>query len=762
MHIPSEDIEFGDDEADCEQLTRSVLFPIDPVARDGDREDGAERPFGAAGASPWQPPDQHSRLRLAASVFANSHDAILITDPSGRIIDVNPAFHRHTGYRASQVLGKTPAVLQSGLQNELFYAQMWQQLRLHGAWRGEISNRDARGNLCINILSISAVRDSRGDLTHYVAVYADITSLRHTQKRLEHLAHHDPLTGLPNRVLLADRIALALSQRRRYGGMFAVCFLDLDRFKPINDQLGHDAGDQILKAVSQRLKNAMRETDTVARLGGDEFALLLTDISSAEDLIAKLDSLLSTLAEPYPVAGTHATLSASLGYTLVPDDDDTPDALLRHADQAMYQAKLEGRNRIARFDIAQHRHLTHLRENQTRIAMAIRNGELCLHYQPKVDMRRGQVIGVEALVRWNHPERGILPPGQFIAAISEHRLLDELGDWVIACALAQMQQWASEGIHLRVSVNVAGQHLMRGSFFDSLRAQLTMHPGVQPSLLELEILETTALDDLAHVSYIINRCRTLGVEFAIDDFGTGYASLLYLKQLPARTLKIDRSFLRDLLDSSEGLEAFSGITGLGRAFRRDLVAEGVEDHGIGAVLLRLRCDIAQGYGIARPMPAEQLRTWLREFVPDPLWSESLRRPWRLSDYPLLCAIAEQRQVVSDMERAVRNRTPVDAPYPGLFADSRLGRWFFGIGKRRYGDLSQWRAVPEQFLAVQRASARLVMRLQRNDRQERLDSLLQELNQLSAELVKTLDLLWLATIERIPAHRQKASRARSGA
>ena len=649
-------------------------------------------------------PNEDSRLRLAASVFDNTRDGIMVTDAAGRIVDVNRAFIRITGYRPSEVIGENPSILKSDRHPAEFYEAMWVSLETMGFWRGEIWNRRKTGEVFVELMSVSAVRNSRNETTHYVAIYTDISALRESQRQLEYLAYHDALTQLPNRVLLADRIRQAMMSAKRRNTLIAVGFADLDHFKPVNDTYGHEVGDMLLVEVAARFRNTMREGDTVARLGGDEFALLLGDLNSPQEAEAILQRLLAVVAQPYDLpGGIKASISVSIGYTVVPFDACDPDSLLRHADQAMYQAKLEGRNKIHCFDMATDRAVKDRQESASRLRQAMNGGELRLFYQPKVDMRRGVVVGVEALVRWLHPERGLLLPGEFLGPLGEHRLLADIGDWVIHEALTQMRLWKKKGLKVAVSVNISPNHLMRPDFVQRLQQLLAEFPDIDPRYLEFEILESAALDDVLHVSRLIGQCRELGVEFALDDFGTGYSSLLYLKRLPARTLKVDQSFVRDILDTPEGAETMAGIVTLAGAFRRRVVAEGLESIEQGIALLRLRCDIVQGYGIARPMPADDLLSWVSTYSPDPAWKASVDIPWRKSDFPLLAAEVEHRRWHGQVATALTTGAEISPhPFGDQLRDGRFARWFSGLGQARYGNLADFRAIPENYARIQSA------------------------------------------------------------
>jgi diguanylate cyclase (GGDEF)-like protein/PAS domain S-box-containing protein len=552
------------------------------------------------------------QLELAASVFRNAHEGIFVTDAQERILEVNPTFTEITGYPRDEVLGRTPNLLSSGRHGPDFYEAMWGAIHSKGLWRGELWNRRKDGTLYLERLTVSAVRDSSGRVERYVGVFGDITRLREQAERLEQLAYQDALTKLPNRALLGDRMEQALAQARRGGSMLAVGYLDIDLFKPVNDRHGHAAGDRLLVEMAQRLKGTLRSGDTVARLGGDEFVVILPGLRSREECEALVDRLLRAVAEPYAVADGHvATMSASIGIRLVPPDDADADTLLRQADQAMYAAKQEGRGRAHFFDAERDRQVVMRRDQITRVERGIIGHEMVLHFQPVVDLRTGIVRFAEALVRWRRPDQGMLPPGEWLSAIEESPVVAELGDWVLDEALRRCDAWGALGLRGGVSVNVSAFELRDQAFPDRVRRALDRHPGVHPSWLKLEVLESAALADIAAVTATMNACRAMGVEFALDDFGTGYSSLTYLKRLPASTLKIDRSFVSNMLEDAGDRAIVTGVVELARVFDRASVAEGVESTAHVEVLRELGCDMGQGYGIAPPMPADAFTDWLK-------------------------------------------------------------------------------------------------------------------------------------------------------
>ena len=558
-------------------------------------------------------------LSLAANVFTFAREAISITDAQGSIIDVNAAFSRITGYERAEVLGKNPRVLQSGRQSPAYYAAMWRSLTYSGYWAGEIWNRRKNGEVFAELLTISAVKNAAGVTQNYVALFTDITPMKEQQKRLEHIAHYDALTDLPNRTLLADRLQQAMAQTQRRSQSLAVAYLDLDGFKTVNDTHGHAVGDELLVALAARLLATLREGDTLSRIGGDEFVAILVDLESVSAHETVLLRLLEAASTPVKVKGLTLQVSVSIGLTLYPQDNVSADQLMRHADQAMYIAKQGGKNRYHLFDVIQDSAVKTHREQLAQIRAALHKGEFVLHYQPKVDLQLGRLVGVEALIRWQSPQAGLQLPGAFLPAIENDITAIDLGEWVIAEALHQLSEWHAAGLQISVSVNIGARQLQQANFKHRLARLMHLHLKVDPSYVELEILETSALEDIEQASQAIRDCRALGVRFALDDFGTGYSSLTYLKHLPVEVLKIDRSFVSDMLDDPDDLSIVRGVVSLAEAFGREVIAEGVESVAHGQALRQLGCRMAQGFGIARPMPAGELLAWQARWVGDAAW-----------------------------------------------------------------------------------------------------------------------------------------------
>jgi diguanylate cyclase (GGDEF)-like protein/PAS domain S-box-containing protein len=565
-----------------------------------------------------------SDLRLAASVFSHAREGISISDALGNILQVNDTFTDITGYSREEALGQNSRMLKSGRHGPEFYAAMWHDVSVRGYWSGEIWNRRKNGELFVEMLTVSAVHDANGAISNYVALFSDITALKEHQHQLEQMAHFDTLTGLPNRLLLSDRLQQAMLQSQRRKNLLAVVCFDLDGFKAVNDAYGHDVGDKLLLELSQRMKDVLRESDTLARPGGDEFIAILVDLTQFHDSEPQLKRLLQAAASPVSV-NTEAgpvviQISASAGVTLYPQDNVDADLLMRHADQALYSAKQAGKNRYQLFDVARDAAMSVQRENLERIRSALDNNEFVLYYQPKVNLRTGEVVGAEALIRWQHPVRGMVPPADFLPVIENHPLSVQIGEWVIRTALRQIRAWSAQLPEVIVSVNLSAYQLQQDGFAERLRELLGEYADLNPERLQLEVLETSDVEDLEAVSAVMKACVALGVSFALDDFGTGYSSLTYLKHLPAESLKIDQSFVRNMLHHANDLAIVKSVVGLAEAFGRQVVAEGVETQVHGQALLSMGCELAQGYGIARPMPAADFPGWAANWRVKAVWT----------------------------------------------------------------------------------------------------------------------------------------------
>lgn len=564
------------------------------------------------------------------ALFDNSMDAVLLTSPDGSILAANKAACQLFGLAEAQIIQRGRVGLADS--SDPRFRELLARRAETGQVSGLLTMVRGDGSRFTAEISSSLYADSQGreyssmivrDMTERLRDQAELeaanAAMRRVNEQLAEVAHFDMLTRLPNRVLLSDRLQQAMAHAIRRGKSVGIAFLDLDGFKEINDRYGHALGDEFLVAISGRLKSALREGDTLARIGGDEFVVVMTDLGEERDAEPLLRRLLQIAAEPVQVQGHTMQVSASIGVTIFPQDSSSPEQLLRHADQAMYVAKQAGKNRFHVFDVASDAAIRTKRESLEQIAAGLRRGEFVLHYQPQVNIRTGEVVGAEALIRWQHPQRGLLAPNLFLPVVEDHDLAVDIGEMVMETALAQMEQWRRDGIELPVSVNVFARQMHQTDFVERLERLFARHPGIPPGSLELEIVETNALADISMVSALMTACAKLGVSFALDDFGTGYSSLTYLKNLPAGRLKIDQSFVRDMLEDRDDLAIVQGVIGLSRAFSRQVIAEGVETVAHGRLLVEMGCHLAQGYGIARPMPADELSRWLVRWKASQRW-----------------------------------------------------------------------------------------------------------------------------------------------
>lgn len=555
------------------------------------------------------------RLRVSSSVFEHAHDGIFITDSAARIIEVNPAFTVISGFSREEALGKNPETLGFAYQIDAFFSQFFESTEQQGEWQGEVWNRHKNGQTYIAWLDVFPVHAKTGEFEHYVGLFSDITQAKEQQKSLEHLAYHDALTKLPNRVLFSNRLQKILAHAERTREVVAICYLDLDDFKPINDQFGHEVGDQLLVMLAERLQSNLRKQDTVARLGGDEFALLLSGLHSAVEYTQTLDRILASIEAPFQIANHVFSISASIGYTVYPNDKNPPDTLLRHADHAMYHAKTHGGKHYHLFDLQLAQLSRDKHQLKEDIAEALSNNQLSIHFQPQINVRSGQVVGMEALIRWQHPQKGLLQPNDFLPLIENTHQIIEISEWVIENALSHLAEWHQAGFDFYVAVNIAAHHLLDKHFESKLAAILGQFPDVPPHYLNLEITESAAIGEIANVTHIIQQCKKLGVTFAIDDFGAGYSSLTYLRRLPVDSIKIDRSFINGMLVDSEDLAVVSSIITLCKEFKRSVIAEGVESADHANKLMQLGCDLVQGHRIAKPMPANKVIAWAKAHTP---------------------------------------------------------------------------------------------------------------------------------------------------
>lgn len=545
-------------------------------------------------------------LRQAAAVFESTQEGVLITDARMHISHINPAFSRITGYSPDEVLGQTPALLKSGRHDAAFYHELWQALQEHGAWSGEIWNRRKNNEIFPQWQCIRAIHDESGRLSNYVAVFSDISAIKRSQHELDYLAHHDPLSDLPNRLLFIERVEQALERSSRDKQGVAVLLIDLDHFRHINDSLGHSIGDQLLKQVGERLQAQLQAGMTLARLGGDEFGLLYVGCQQPEKAATLAEQLQASMQQPFQLDGQDLVVEVSLGISLYPGDAQTVEQLLRNADSALSKVKHSGRDAYAFYS----QEMTVLARQRVQLTAALRQAleqdQLRTYYQPIHELVSGRMIGVEALVRWQHPERGLVPPGELIPIAEESGLIHAIDAWVLEHACQQMCAWQAAGHSLEfVAVNVSSRLFGRGEL-DLRVARVLAATGLDPAFLELEITESAVMDDPDAAQALLERLRALGVRLAIDDFGTGYSSLSRLKRMPVHKLKLDQSFVCGMPQDQDDVAIARAVIALGHSLGLRVLAEGIEEPAQAQLLRELGCTLGQGYLFGRPLPAEQL------------------------------------------------------------------------------------------------------------------------------------------------------------
>ncbi len=554
--------------------------------------------------------EDRERLRQAAAVFDCTREGVLVTDKDGLIVHVNRAFVAITGYQEAEVLGERPNLFKSGRHSAEFYQKVYQTLDATGEWSGEIWNRRKSGEIYPQWQTIRAIRDDFGQLSQYVAVFSDISAIKDSQHELAQLANYDPLTGLPNRLLFTDRASQALASAQVHKRGCALLLIDLDHFKIINDSLGHNVGDQLLKAVGERLQHLFGSGISLARLGGDEFAVLAENCPQVVQAAALAQRVIEGLKEPFQLDGHQLFISASIGISLFPSDSLNAEQLLRNADSALFKAKSAGREGYALYTEELTAHAQHRVEMAGELRRALEQDELRVYYQPVHDLSNSRLIGVEALVRWEHPQRGLVSPGEFIPIAERTGLIAEIDAWVMEQSCRQMCQWLQEGVELSfIAVNVSSRLFARRELYQQV-AKVLDDTGLDPALLELEVTESAVMDDPEVALEQLHRLRELGVSLAIDDFGTGYSSLLRLKRLPVQKLKIDQGFVAGLPWDEDDAAIVRVVIALAQSMGMQVQAEGIEQADQARFLLDQSCDLGQGYWFGRPMPADQL-DWQR-------------------------------------------------------------------------------------------------------------------------------------------------------
>ena len=551
-----------------------------------------------------------AELQLADTVFANSLEAMLITDSEGTIIRVNPAFTAITGYAAAEVIGQNPRILKSGRHEPEFYREMWQAILGKGTWEGEVWDKRKNGEVFPKWLTISATRDANGEIKSFVSCFSDISLRKATEEKIQFLAHHDPLTGLPNRLLLRDRFSQMRDLHRRSGKRMAFIYLDLDHFKRINDSLGHPVGDALLIAVVGRLRTCLRDSDTLSRQGGDEFILLLGEVDGPEAVARIAEKIQNGLLQPFEIEPHSLSTSASLGIALSPDDGTDFDTLLQKADTAMYHAKESGRQAFSFFSAEMNARANRRLSLTNRLRRAIDRQELSLCYQPQVYADSRHIFGAEALLRWNQADGSSVSPLEFIPIAEESGLILPIGDWVLAEACRQARRWKDGGNDWKIAVNVSGKQLLRTEVVEELRRH-TRDAGISPQQIEIELTESTLMEDSESVCDVIAELKSIGTSVAIDDFGTGYSSLSYLKRFRVDKLKIDRSFIADMNRDSTGGALAQAVIGIARSLKLRAIAEGVETVGQLDLVQRYGCNEIQGNYFSQPLTAEKFEAFAR-------------------------------------------------------------------------------------------------------------------------------------------------------
>lgn len=691
-----------------------------------------------------------SEIAKIQMTFASMGDAVMTADQNGIIDYMNQSAQELTGYPFDKdsKLSIKIAFKVFNEENVLLDNPVEQAVIDECVIKAKPNTflRQRSGKQLPIVYTIAPIHDSELNIIGTINVFHDTSDTHKLTKALSWQATHDALTKLPNRILLKDKLEQSLEKVRENKKLLTVFFIDLDGFKPINDEYGHAQGDKVLKIIAQRLLTIIRNEDMVARLGGDEFVITLLSFDHFEEIIRALERVMNTISQPIPIGDDNVVLSASIGVTSFPDDDSDSDTLLRHSDQAMYIAKQKGRNQYHLFDVHSNQLTTHKEQQRQRLETALENDEFFLVYQPKVNMRTGKIYGFEALIRWNDPDVGIIAPDKFIPLCEDNALIVRIGDWVFNQAIQQLRHWLESGFDFHLAINIAAKQFQASDFIEKLDQVLADNSDIPANHIELEVLESAALQDTNKVSEIIVACHERDVSIALDDFGSGYASLSYLKQLPANQLKIDKSFVFDMLSDKGDRAIVEGIISLADIFKCQVVAEGVESGAHGVMLLRLGCDMAQGYGISKPLKSDKVLKWAKTWQPDPnwlLWSETT---WDISDFPLLIAHSDHLSGIKNIIKSVEKYSSECALFDlSSHEHCRLGKWYYHTGKEKYQHLACYNEL-EQPHEKTHILGKKLLQLCVDGKQAEAIGMLPELKGLSEEVLIKLNNLQQEILE----------------